>query len=183
MILNILSLFLIMALQLALVYRWQLLGVVPNLVLIFLLFTLWQKEGKRTYFVSKRRLDYIIRDYRLFFLSIIIVGLFWDFFSGLPLGTIIFSLVLSFLLVYLFLHSLLSDFNLTVLIILVVFITVLYNLAMIVWLSSLQLLGLYGGGYHLNFSWLRSVLLEVVYNLVVSVLIFYVFRRFRKLFY
>ncbi len=159
-------LFLIAILEASLAPSFSFLGVSPNLVLVFLLILVILKRFEKVWWV------------------IVLIGLFLDFFSGLPFGTISLSLILTSSIIDLINRSVFSGIKLWISISLVALGTLLYYLFLVI-LS--RLLVSLGSGDSISyfcdfssqclFSSFSQLMVGIGYNLLVVILIFHGFKK------
>ncbi len=125
-------------------------GIAPNLVLVLILLLVILKGFKETW------------------LAVLASGLFLDLFSGLPFGLISLSLVTSAFLIDWINKSLFSTVKFWISVSLIVLGTLFYNL-LLFGLSKLFRVDLVFGLTHL--------FIETVFNLLLSIIFFYVFKK------
>ncbi len=183
MLFYLLIIFLAVIIQITSIFHFQLLGFSPNLPLVVLIFSLWQSEGSRSYFFSREKTLSIFRDYGRFFILVVFTGLILDLFSVFTFGLNTLSLVLTFLLVYIFLRGFLSRSSLETLLILAVLTTVFYYLSLVACFYLFSWLKINYNYFYPSLGWFRLLAMESLYNTIFVALIFYVHRRLRKIFY
>lgn len=128
-------------------------GAAPNLVLVLVLLLVILKSFKETW------------------LAVLATGLFLDLFAGLPFGLISLSLVTSAFLIDWLNKSLFSTVKFWISVSLIILGTLFYNLFLF---SLSRLLGV-----DLVFS-LSHLFIETFYNLLLTVIFFYVFKKIFK---
>jgi len=137
-------------------------GVSPNLVLVILLLLVILKTFEKTW------------------RWIVLIGLFLDFFSGLPFGSISLSLVLITFIIDWLGRNIFSEVKLWTSLSLVAIGTILYHFFLIGWSNFLAFLG---QGESISyfcsslgqclFSSFGSILIGLGYNLLITLIVFY----------
>ena len=146
----ILALLLAVILQTTLLPSLTILGVAPNLVLVLLLVLV------------------IFKGFRKIWLGIVLVGLFLDFFSGLPFGLISLALVATVYLIDWFNKNFFSAIKFWIVASSIVLGTLIYNLFLVSLTKLFQIDLIIGFKY---------LFLETVYNLLITVIFFYALKR------
>ena len=163
-------------------YFFKFFGVLPNLVLLVILFNLWQRNNERSYFISPKRTDYLAEDYSLILCYTVFGGLVLDLFSGLPFGIISLSLTFTFLLIYILFKGLLNVRDLYLWLVLVLLSNIFYDFFIFIFLYLFNLFSLANYQIKLfNFLWYMGFK-ELLINIILA-LIFYGFRRSAKILY
>ncbi len=131
-------------------------GFSPNLALVFLLILVILKRFERVWW------------------AIVLIGLFLDFFSGLPFGTISLSLILTSSIINLINKSVFSGIKLWISISLVALGTLLYYLFLV---GSSRLLVSLGSGEVASLSSFFQLIVGIGYNLVLTIILYYAFKK------
>ena len=191
----ILFLLLLAILQIAFLPYFKIFGVFPNIVLVFLIFNIYKNYKEEGVSFSLRtngptRSRYSIfggrsKELKNFLLYPLFVGLLLDFFSGLPLGLVAISLIITIFLIFLIFHIFLRYINFYILYFLIGIATIIFNLLVFIF-NNFFVLKVYQSRLFeqiLSLQFLQLVCLELFYNVFISIIIYYVIRRFRKILY
>lgn len=169
---NIFLLFLAVILQLAVIGHFKVFGVMPNLVLIILIFDASRGEKQKSFFKDKKGVGYFLSDNALFLFYVLLAGLILDIFSGLPFGVIVLSLFFTVLSIYALFRGILGNLNLFYIIILFFMATIFYYVWLFIFMKFFQI----------NLLLAINILKEAAINIILAI-IFYVVERSRKILY
>lgn len=140
--------------QASLAQKIEVFSVLPNLPLITLFL-----------------LIFFLKDYKKMMLSAVFLGLLFDFFSGLPFGIFTLTFVSLAFIANMMLNAFISRENIFIFFAIVVFGTIAYYILNIIFLSIFNFFGAGELNIVLAPVFLKNMLIEVLYNLILAFLI------------